>query len=652
MPTIRFLPDNLTIAAPAGSLLSDLIEQVGLHVNLPCGGQGRCGRCKVRVQSGDVRKRSISRLTEAELADGYALACQTLVEDTDLVIEIPPQDAMIVRRLPGEKRKLPELTLPENCDWQSDPALKRYYLDIDPPSLSDNTADADRVLRALRRRDGRLGDVTLNLPLLQRMADTLRGAEWRVTATIEFHDWTTGNGHRRPRLIGLAPGSTIDRLYGVAIDIGTTSNVVYLVDMFDGKVVDSAAEYNGQIACGEDVISRIIFARRPGGLAQLQKRVMDTLNGLIKRLAERNNVQINDISRAAVAGNTTMIHLFLAMNPEPIRLEPYIPTINTPMPVLAADLGLAINPDAKVDCLPGVGSYVGADITAGVLACQMHRHEALTLFIDVGTNGEMVLGNSDWLISCACSAGPAFEGAGVQCGMRATEGAIEEVWINRETAEPTYNTIGDLPARGLCGSGIISLLAELFVSGFLTKGGKLNNDINSPRIRPGEHGMEYVVAWNDETEDRTTDIVLNEVDIAGLIRTKAAIYAGFSTLTRSVGIRMSDIQRVLIGGAFGKYLNIEKAIQIGLLPDMPSDRFRYLGNTSVQGAFAALMCPGLRQEIGDVARMMTYLELSADNTFTEEFMSAMFLPHTDLSAFPSVEMALQTRQTPAETPAS
>ena len=644
MPTIKFLPADTTATVPSGTVLSDAIEQAGLQIHLPCGGQGRCGRCKVRILQGDVRRRSISRLTETELAEGYVLACQTLAESGDITLEIPPQEQVIVRRLPGEKRALPKLVLPDIYHADVDPALRRYYLDIEPPSLADNTADLDRVLRALRRRDPKLDRVTVKLPMLRRMAQTLRDANWRVTATIEFHDWTTTDGFRRPRLLDLSPGNVVDRLYGVAIDIGTTSNVVYLVDMIEGTVVDSGAEYNGQIACGEDVISRIIYARRPGGLAQLQKLVLDTLNGIIGRLCERNNINPMHIARATVAGNTTMIHLFLGMNPEPIRLEPYIPTVNQPMPVLAAELGLAINPDAKVDCLPGVGSYVGADITAGVLACEMYRHEQLALFIDVGTNGEMVLGNSDWLISCACSAGPAFEGAGVQSGMRATEGAIEEVWINARTGEPTYTTIGDTPARGLCGSGIISLLAELFINGFLSKGGKFQNPVNTPRIRAGEHGMEYVVVWKEETADQANDIVLNEVDVAGLIRTKAAIYAGFSTLCRSVGIHLSDVQRILIGGAFGKYLNIEKAIQIGLLPDMPSDRFSYLGNTSAQGAFYALLSTELRREINAVASKMTYLELSADNTFTEEFMSAMFLPHTDLEAFPSVAAALLQRQ--------
>jgi uncharacterized 2Fe-2S/4Fe-4S cluster protein (DUF4445 family) len=288
-----------------------------------------------------------------------------------------------------------------------------------------------------------------------------------------------------------------------------------------------------------------------------------------------------------------------------------------------------------------VASYVGADITAGVLSSGLSQTDKLTLFMDIGTNGETVLGNADWLITCACSAGPAFEGAGVLYGMRATRGAIEEVWINSQTYEPTYRVIGNKPPRGLCGSGLISLLAELFVTGVIDKAGNVKLDVNTDRVREGEHGPEYVVAWADET-DIGEDIVITKVDIDNLLRAKAAIYAGFSVLAKSVGVDLADVEQVLIGGAFGQYINVEKAIQIGLLPDMPWDRFHFLGNTSIRGAYMALLSREMRQRVTEVAGKMTYLELSADNTFYNEFTSALFLPHTDLSLFPSVQAILST----------
>ncbi|NLE77457.1 MAG: DUF4445 domain-containing protein, partial [Chloroflexi bacterium] len=554
---MTFVPQGLSCDVPAGVTLAEAAEQVGIHIHQPCGGQGRCGRCRVVVQAGDVRRRSIQRLTSDDLAGGYALACHTLVEG-DCTVFIPPQEEMIVRRLPSERQAAPMITLPLACDWRSRPPIRRFYLEIDPPSLQDNTTDFDRLSRTLSLAHG-VAHLRADLPTLRRLAATLREASWKVTATLEMYTWDRPEGP--PRLIGLEPGNrAADPIYGAAIDIGTTSNVVYLVNLSNTEVVDTAVDYNGQIACGEDVISRIIYATRPAGLQHLQELVLRTINSLLDQIAQRQGLAHHQIHKVAVAGNPAMIHLFLGLNPEPIRLEPYIPTLSHPFPVKSNELGLHVNPEAGVDCLPGVGSYVGSDITAGVLSSKMFQTEKLTLFIDVGTNGEMVLGNSDWLITCACSAGPAFEGSGVHSGMRASEGAIEEVWIDSRTLEPTCRTIGGAPPLGICGSGIISLLAEMLVTGIMTKGGRLQKTLDTPRVRRGLHGMEYVVAWKEETPGKKEDIVINEVDITNLLRAKAAIYAGFCTLTRSVGVELADVEQVLIGGAFGKYLNVEKAI--------------------------------------------------------------------------------------------
>jgi len=634
-----FHPSGQTARVPAGASLSDAIEAAGLSVNLPCGGQGRCGRCKVVVEEGRVQRRAISRLSGTELEQGYALACQSYVQ-SDVTVFVPPQEEMIVRKMPSEKQTARVVELPVTCDWTVRPELQQFHLSIEPPSLMDQTTDVDRLKRALAQQHG-IGDLWIDLPLLRRLAQTLRTADWDVTLVLEMSTWADD---AQPRLLDILAGNRVAApLYAVAVDIGTTSNVVYLVEMKSGQVVDTAIAYNGQIACGEDVISRIVYTKREGGLEHLQRLVIQTLNGLIEEVCQRQDISPTHIHRMTVAGNTTMIHLFLALWPEPIRREPFIPTVNHPLPVRARELGLHINPEATVDCLPGIGSYVGADITAGVLSSKMFATEMLTLFIDVGTNGEIVLGNNDWLISCACSAGPAFEGSGVRSGMRATLGAIEEVWVNTDTYEPTYRTIGGVPPQGICGSGIIALLAEMFVTGVIDKGGKLNHDLDSSRIRKGGHGWEYVIAWMDETQHKNEDIVITEVDIENLLRAKAAIYAGFSVLVQSVGLQLADVEQVLIGGAFGKYIDVEKAIQIGLLPDMPWDRFHFLGNTSALGAFTALLCPDMRREVMDIASKMTYLELSADNTFYDEFTKALFLPHTDTAAFPTVARILEGR---------
>jgi len=516
-----------------------------------------------------------------------------------------------------------------------EPAPHRCYLEITAPSLEDNTADLDRLRRHLAADCG-YASIEASLPFVRQLGGVLRDADWRVTATIE--EQPDGRGYR---FIDITEGDRSSRLFGVAIDIGTTSNVVQLVNLSTGRSVGSASTYNAQISLGEDIISRIIYSRREGGLQQLQGLVLDTLNGLIQQLATSNRILPAQIMRASVAGNTTMIQLFLGIDPQPIRLAPYIPVMTHAVPVRARAIGLQINPEATVDCLPSVGAYVGADITAGALAAGVTDSDELSLFIDIGTNGEMVLGNREFLVSCACSAGPAFEGSGVRHGMRAAAGAIDAVWIG-ERYEPTYRVLGNVPPRGICGSGMISLLAEMFVSGVISRSGRIQKNLSTPRVRLGEHGAEYVLAWASETGG-DSDIVVTEVDIENLIRTKAAIYAGFTVLLESVGTSLEELDRVLIGGAFGQYIDVEKAIQIGLLPDMPWDRFHFLGNTSVAGAYQCLANSGRRKRVDEIGAMMTYIELSADNRFMDAFTAAMFLPHTDVTRFPTVQMLLAER---------
>jgi uncharacterized 2Fe-2S/4Fe-4S cluster protein (DUF4445 family) len=633
---VVFKPSGQVVEVEVGTLLSDAAVEAGISLNLPCGGQGRCGRCRVKVEHGAVSHRSGARLTAAEMEEGWALGCQAVVKG-DAVVLVPEQEAVdveFITQAVGAER----IALAAQFRGALDPSVRRAHVTIEPPSLDDQTTDWDRLLRELSLQHG-IQNVTASLPMLRSLGRDLRDADWDVTAVLDMGDPDL-NSCAQPRLVDILPGNQSERCYGIAIDIGTTSNVIYLVDLIKGRVLDRASAYNAQISAGEDVISRIVFAQKRDGLSRLQKMVIKTLNGLLEELTSRNQIPARQISKAVVAGNTTMIQLFLAIDPRTIREMPFIPTISQPLPITAEELGLNINPQATVDCLPVVGAYVGADITAGVLASGMYETDALTLFIDVGTNGEIVLGNRDWLITCACSAGPAFEGSGVRHGMRATAGAIEEVWIDHRTYEPTYQTIGQLPARGICGSGMIGLLAEMFVTGILDKGGKIRRDLPTPRVRVGDHGGEYVVVWANQS-GIGADIVINEVDIGNLLRTKGAIYAGFSVLVQSVGLELAEVEQVFIAGAFGQYINVEKAIQIGLLPDMPWDRFHYLGNTSVLGAFYSLVSRPMRREVIELANKMTYLELSADNTFYDQFMSALFLPHTDINAFPSVMRVLE-----------
>ena len=627
------------VQVQTGTLLTEAARQVGIDLSQPCGGQGRCGRCTVQVTDGNVRQRSTLRISEEDLADGYVLACQAVVEG-DVQVHVPPQETL-ERRLTTD-RTVAKVTVPADYNAAADQPLQRILLSMSPPSMDDQTDDWSRLQTALRRETG-ITELQVSLPLLRKIGPTLREGEWQVTAVLD----SLGNCPSCPaRLVDVLPGQipADAPLWGAAIDIGTTTVSVWLVDLLTGQVRQQVAEYNRQIKRGEDVISRIIYAGKNEGAGEMRSLVLATINDLLKRACHRVNADQQDVVRTTISGNSIMMHLLLGIPASSIRYSPFVTAVNHIPALSAREVGLDIHPEATVDCLPGVASYVGADISAGVLSSGMDDSEKISLFLDIGTNGETALGSHDWLVTCACSAGPAFEGAGVQHGMRATRGAIEEVWINGETFEPTYRIIGDTTPRGFCGSGLISLLAEMFLTGIVDKGGNFNTSLPTNRIRQGAHGWEYIVAWSDDDgngKQAGKTLAITHVDVDNLIRAKAAIYAGFTVLADAVGWPLEEVEQVLIGGAFGKYINVEKAVEIGLLPDVTWDKFNFLGNTSVLGAYYALLDQKLRDRVKDIAGRMTYIELSADNSFFEAFTSALFLPHTDLNRFPSVGKALR-----------
>lgn len=628
---VRFDIADTPVMVSTGTLLTEAARLAGVDIGQPCGGQGRCGRCVIQVPKNGIRRRSMLRLSTEDQEQGFALACQSIVEG-DVFVIVPPQEK-IERRLTTD-RTAAEVSTPANYDFHRHQTLQAFRLTLTAPSMDDQTDDWKRLQIALRQQYAQ-NAIQISLHLLRQIGTILREGNWQVTALINqdvSEDSTT-----QSRLVALLPGhlSTDAPLWGIAVDIGTTTVSLWLTDLVSGEVRAQVAEYNQQITRGEDVISRIIYATKNDGGTEMSKLVLETINSLITTACKRVQIDPKDIYKVSISGNSTMIHLLLNIPSESIRLAPFITTVNQPPLLRGLEVGLSVNPDAVVDCLPGVASYVGADITAGVLSSGTDDTDQISLFLDVGTNGEMVLGSSEWLVTCACSAGPAFEGAGVEDGMRATRGAIEEVWINTTTYEPTYRVIGGVKPRGLCGSGLISLLAELFLTGVIDKGGNFNLSLPTNRLRNGEHGPEYVVAWAADTQ-HGMDIVINHVDVDNLLRAKAAIYAGFSVLSQSVGVPLEMAEQVLIGGSFGKYINIEKAIQIGLLPDKPWELFHFLGNTSVRGAYLALLDRQARRRVSEIGSRMTYIELSADNTFYDAFTSALFLPHTDLSRFPSV----------------
>lgn len=622
MPKVTFQPSGNTVDVPVGMSLLDAATKAGVELTAPCGGTGSCGHCRVRVVSGEVRSMKRSGLSPEEAAQGWVLACATRVSG-DVIIEggwKPEEGARIV---------VADGPAYGTHGRAAEPIVVKRLLEVEPPSLDNSFDDLTRVEQALWS-DGRRPRLTASLDTLRALAATLRADNHRVTATL----LETDGGYE---LLRIEPGDTTGRTYGLAIDVGTTTCAIHLIDLAHNEILATGSDYNGQIPRGLDIISRINYARTPERIEELRGLVIETLNGVIGGLCGQQNISIDDLDSAAVAGNTTMIHLLLGLNPEYIRLDPYTPTVNRPPVVRAEELGLWMSPAGRVMFAPGVGSYVGGDITSGLLISALATDDqAVRLFLDIGTNGEVVIGNNEWLMACAASAGPAFEGSGVRCGMRAARGAIERVQIN-DNGQARIATVGDAPPRGICGSGMIDLLSELWRAGLLDPSGKLVPS-RSPFVREcpdSTRCLEYVVAPADDS-DVGKDIVLDERDIMNLLRTKAAVYSACAVMLRQVGLDFDAVEQVYVAGGFGRFLDIEKSIRIGLLPDLPLDRYTYLGNSSLAGARALLTSADARRKVVELADRITYLELNVDPTYMDEYTAALFLPHTDMKRFPSV----------------
>jgi uncharacterized 2Fe-2S/4Fe-4S cluster protein (DUF4445 family) len=637
---VLFLPDNRYIVVGKGESILKAAMDADVHINASCGGSGSCGKCRVVIDEGEVERNPNPKMTESDIARGYALACQTSVM-SDLKVTVPLESRIGDKRI--FERKEPEpahgyLLSAEDWEkrlpaWELNPSTRKIHLVLSRPTLDDNTSDAERVKRGLAVEAG-LRDVIIDYPVLQRLPNMIRQSDWDVTVTV----LDSGEGLRAVRI---EQGDTSERQSAIAIDVGTTTISAELIDLRTGEVTAKASDYNAQVAFGEDVITRIIYATRGTGLAKLQSVVVGTIWNLIKNLVEQAGIEYCNITHLVVAGNTTMMHLLLGLNPKYIREEPYIPS-GTIFPwIKCSDVGLRIAAGVYLYAIPCVASYVGGDITAGILASGIFNTDKLTLYIDIGTNGEMVLGNREWMLSCSCSAGPAFEGGGVKHGMRATSGAVEQVRINKMNYEPMIITVGRRKPIGICGSGLIDTLSEMFLTGIMNEKGKVNPDLPTDRVRATEGGAEYVLVWAEDSATRR-DIVITEVDIDNLMRAKAAVYAGIEILLSSMDMDVSMIDELLIAGAFGRYLEVDKAVTIGLLPDIGYDKIKFVGNGSLLGAHLSALSKDMMNKANEIARQMTYLELSMNPGFMDHYMSALFFPHTNLDDFPAVKEKLES----------
>lgn len=632
MPILKILPSSKEIKIKKGTEILEAIHTAGLDIEASCGGEGTCGDCMVKVISGEIEVELYGELTTSDIEDGYVLACKSRISSPELTIELPVKsdqqvkDSLIdtVEDIKLVKKDL----LPVN--WQYEPLALKWFIKVPPAKLEDGLSDMDRITRGLQLFWGKK-EFVYPLAVLRKMADVLRLDDGNVTVTLICET-------ERYHVIDIETGNTTVKHYGIAVDLGTTTVAVQLVFLPQATIIDTLTDYNDQISCGLDIISRINYAKRPHRLEELRKRVLKTINGLIEKLAVKHNIDQNNICNAVISGNTTMIHLFLGLKPEYIRLKPYTPTIfETPF-LTAKELNIDINPLSWVYFSPIVGSYVGGDITAGLLCTDIAAStDDINLFIDIGTNGEIVIGNNDFLMSCACSAGPAFEGGGIEYGMRAAVGAIEQVEIDPETAEADYRTIGNIIASGICGTGMISLLANLFVNGWIDASGKFNREKESPCIHfKGRQGYYVIVPKGKSGINKP--ITISEVDIENIIRAKAAIYSACSLMLKQLGIHFNDLVNVYIAGGFGRYLDVNKAKIIGLIPDLPTDKFHYIGNSSLTGSYMVLVSQEYKKRQVQLAKRMTYLELNTDPEYMDQFMAALFLPHTDPAQFPSISI--------------
>ena len=635
--TIHFLPDDVKVTVEKSDNLLDAAANAGVYIHAFCGGEGVCGKCKVRIEQGEVSATQATQLKSAEIEQGFRLACQSKII-SDLVVQIPEtirKDGKKLKRKPKTTRSLSARSLNDLIGvWDIDPTVEKRFFKLSPPTIEDNVSDLQRLTRAISKGCPKCEQPSYDHPeLLQELSFTMRKANWKVTAIM-----LRGKRAEEPnRIIAVESGNTKDALYGLAVDIGTTTVCGVLIDLNTGEVVSEASEYNGQIQYGEDVISRIIYSQRPGGLEALQERVIHTINNVIEAVCKKVSIVHDDISYIMAAGNTTMAHLLLGLNPKFVREAPYTPVCNQYPVTRAAAVGISAHPSVRLFLYPSVASYVGGDITSGVHACQMHKSQELTLFIDIGTNGEIVIGNQEWMVCAACSAGPAFEGGGIKYGMRATSGAIENFHIEPETLDPMIITINHAKPQGICGSGLISIVADLLEVGVIDQQGKFNRQLDHPRIREGYDGYEYVLVWaKDSAVDE--DIAITEVDLDNLMRAKGAMYAGYQTLLESVSMTFGDLDRVILAGNFGNYIDLEQAICIGLLPDIDRDRFYYLGNASLLGAQISLTDHKRFLERNEVGKLMTNMELSENPNFMNHYMASLFLPHTDMSLFPTVKL--------------
>jgi uncharacterized 2Fe-2S/4Fe-4S cluster protein (DUF4445 family) len=632
---VTFWPEGERVHVPLESTLLEAAKIARVDLASSCGGDGLCGKCQVIVRQGNVTALPTSLLSREEIRQDYVLACQTKVA-SDVEVEIPPESrdeaAQILIDVDAQRFRA---LYPSAAAIEVHPAplTRKLYLDLPRPSLDDSLSDQSRLFREIRRHRP-VPIMQLGLKVLRALPKMLRESDWKVTVTLGWRGGTL-------EVLQVEPGNTTSRNLGVAVDVGTSTVVAHLIDLDTTEKIDAEAVCNSQRVWGDEVTRRIIHAGTPAGLDELQKAVVGNINGLIGVMAQRQHVALNQITAVVCAGNTTMTHLLLGLDPSAIRKTPYVSVSAVTSPMRAFETGIHINPRGLLYTVPSIGGWVGGDMTAGIYAVGLRRSEKVQMLIDIGTNAEIAVGNCDWTIACSASAGPAFEGSGVKHGMKAIHGAIERVDISQQGAVE-YRTVRNGYPRGICGSGLIDLVAELYKVESIDRSGHLVPG-TSTRIRERDGMLEFVLVPGSRLENGK-DIVVTQADLSNLLSAKAAIYAGAEILARAIGLDFREVERVYIAGGFGSYLDREKAIAIGLIPDLPVDKIRFVGNTSILGADLGLLSEGAWQELHSIAESVTYYDLINYPNYYDEFLAAKFIPHTDLSRFKSAKLSKEEEE--------
>ena len=629
--------------ANAGDNLLEVARSANVAIDAPCSGNGACGKCRVQLKSGELESKKTLHISDEEYQAGWRLSCCSKIS-ADVNVLVPDIASAYKSRMKvADLSSKEEIAIFENA--KSDIQLAGIELKnslevvdvlMDVPSLDDTMPDNERLTRALRKYLN-INRVRIPYVVLKKLPDVLRENNFAVKCVIR----ATSDDMYVYDIFGKDEDVVIG---GLAIDIGTTTVSAVLINMENGEILAKSSAGNGQIRFGADVINRIVESQKPGGQKKLQDAVIkETINPMIHEMCKSAKFPKDHIYRMCVASNTTMNHLFAGINADPLRTEPYIPAFFKTNSLFASDVGVDINKDAHIIMAPNIGSYVGGDITAGTLVSQIWNRPEFSLFIDLGTNGELVFGNSDFMMSCACSAGPAFEGGDISCGMRATDGAIEACTIDKETMEPTYKIVGDPGTKpvGLCGSGIIDVISELYNCGIINPKGKFIRE--GKRIKHDKYGMgSYILAFEEEAGS-VKDVEITEVDIDNFIRAKGAIFSAIRTMLTSLDFDVSMIDDVYVAGGIGSGINMKNAVNIGMFPDIPIEKFHYIGNSSLTGAYLMLLSTPAEKKTYELAANMTYMELSTVPIYMDEFVGACFIPHTDTSMFPTVMEEVQNR---------